>query len=155
MCLLDHLSKGNYHVAFTNSLLPARIIWCYCLQLCWWDDATTQSTNEDYEAYYIQNNNFKFKIYIISSQVWIKCPFSGVFIAEIAHPSVRHIIGPFQIICCNFGVLFFYAMTAFLPWRMCKLIGGLGLALPAAFAILLCKETPHWLVKKGRIDEAR
>ena len=32
---------------------------------------------------------------------------------------------------------------------------GTLITLPAAFAILLCQETPHWLVKRGMNDGAR
>ena len=67
---------------------------------------------------------------------------------------MRRFLGPTQNMGASFGFLLSYATTAFLPWRMCKLILGLGVALPAAFAILLFRETPHWLVKKGRIAEA-
>ena len=81
--------------------------------------------------------------------------FTGIFIAETAHPSIRRILGPFQSIGGAIGLVLVYTMTGFLPWRLCKLIVGLGVALPAAFAIVLCKESPYWLVKKGRIDEAR
>ena len=83
------------------------------------------------------------------------CQFTGIFIAEIAHASVRRTLGPIQNIGFHIGLLLSYTTTAFLPWRMCKLILGLVVTLPAAFAILLCEETPHWLVKNGRIDDAR
>ena len=81
--------------------------------------------------------------------------FTGVFIAETAHPSMRRFLGPFQAIGASLGGLLTYTITAFLPWRLSKLILSLAICLPAAFVILLCEETPHWLVKKGRIDEAR
>ena len=81
--------------------------------------------------------------------------FTGIFIAETAHASVRRILGPFQSIGYTSGHFLVYTMTGFLPWRLSKLIVGLGVALPAAFAIALSKETPYWLVKKGRMDEAR
>ena len=81
--------------------------------------------------------------------------FTGIFIAETVHASVRHIFGPFQSIGGALGNFLVYTMTGFLPWRLCKLVVGLGVALPAAFAVVLCKESPYWLVKKGRMDEAR
>ena len=68
---------------------------------------------------------------------------------------MRRFLGPFQAIGASLGGLITYTITAFLPWRLSKLILSLVVCLPAAFAILLCKETPHWLVKKGRINEAR
>ena len=68
---------------------------------------------------------------------------------------MRRFLGPTQNMGASFGFLLSYATTAFLPWRMCKLMLGLLVALPAAFAILLCEETPHWLVKKGNMEEAR
>ena len=91
----------------------------------------------------------------IANTARVICQFTGIFIAEIAHASVRRTLGPIQNIGFHIGMLLSYTTTAFLPWRMCKLILGLVVTLPAAFAILLCKETPHWLVKNGRIDEAR
>ena len=83
------------------------------------------------------------------------CQFTGIFIAEISHASARRILGSFQNIAVSFGCLLSYTTTAFAPWRMCKLIFSVVVILPAAFAILLFEETPHWLVKNGRIDEAR
>ena len=68
---------------------------------------------------------------------------------------MRRFLGPFQSTGAAFGALLTYTMTAFLPWRLCKFVLSLVVCLPAAFVILLCKETPHWLVKKGRIEEAR
>ena len=68
---------------------------------------------------------------------------------------MRSILGSFQNIAVSFGFLLSYTTTAFVPWRMYKLIFSVVVILPAAFAILLFEETPHWLVKKGRIDEAR
>ena len=81
--------------------------------------------------------------------------FTGVFIAETAHASMRRFLAPFQAIGASFGGLLTYTITAFLPWRLSKLILSLVVCLPATFAILLCEETPHWLVKKGRINDAR
>ena len=80
--------------------------------------------------------------------------FTGIFIAETSHASVRRMLGPFQIIGLSFGELLSYMLPAFLPWRLSKLILSQVVCLPATFAILLCEETPHWLVKKGRLDEA-
>ena len=80
--------------------------------------------------------------------------FIGIFIAETAHASMRRMLGPFQIIGLSFGELLSYMLPAFLPWRLSKLILSQVVCLPATFAILLCEETPHWLVKKGRIDDA-
>jgi len=91
----------------------------------------------------------------IANTARVICQFTGIFIAEIAHASVRRTLGPFQNIGALFGMLLSYTTTAFLPWRMCKLIFSVVVILPAAFTILLFEETPHWLVKKGRIDEAR
>ena len=85
----------------------------------------------------------------------LACTFTGVFIAETAHASMRRILGPFQNIGASFGALLSYTTTAFLSWRMSKLILSLGVCLPAAFAIILCPETPHWLAKQGRREEAK
>ena len=68
---------------------------------------------------------------------------------------MRRFLGPFQTIGVSLGGLLTYTITAFLPWRISKVILSLVVCLPAAFAILLCEETPHWLVKRGRINEAK
>ena len=48
-----------------------------------------------------------------------------------------------------------YTSTAFLPWRMSRLILGSLVTLPAAILVLFFHETPHWLAKKGKLGEAR
>ena len=79
----------------------------------------------------------------------------GVYIAEIAEPSLRRTLGPFKDVGRSVGFLLGYTTSAFVPWRMCKLILGSLITLPAAFLILLCNETPHWLVKNSMLDNAR
>ena len=64
-------------------------------------------------------------------------------------------MGPFSMVGVCLGFLLGYSTSAFLPWRMCKLIVGSLVTLPAALLILLFHETPHWLVKKGKLDNAR
>ena len=81
--------------------------------------------------------------------------FKGVFIAETAHASFRRILGPFQTITACLGCALGYTSGALLSWRTSKLVLGTLITIPAAFAILLCQETPHWLVKRGMTDEAR
>ena len=137
ICMLDHLCNCNLKVVSLCVIFITGILWCNCLQLCWWGwkylglCETSPHTS-------------------IATKI-----FTGIFIAETAHASVRRFLGPTQNMGASFGFLLSYATTAFLPWRMCKLMLGLLVALPAAFAILLCEETPHWLVKKGNMEEAR
>ena len=87
----------------------------------------------------------------------MRCKFSnlGLFIAEIVDASLRRILGPFHTIGYCLGYLLGYTTSAFLSWRTCKLILGSFLTLPGAILILLLHETPHWLVKKGKLDDAR
>ena len=79
----------------------------------------------------------------------------GLFIAETVDASLRRILGPFHTIGYCLGYLLGYTTSAFLSWRTCKLILGSFLTLPGAILILLLHETPHWLVKKGKLDDAR
>ena len=55
----------------------------------------------------------------------------------------------------SIGALIGYTTTALLSWRTSKLILGSLVTLPAAFILLLFHETPHWLVRKGKLDKAR
>ena len=80
---------------------------------------------------------------------------TGIYIAETAEASLRRRLSPFHLIFNCFGFLIGYATTAFLPWRTCKLILGSIVTLPSALILLLLHETPHWLVGKGKLDEAR
>ena len=81
--------------------------------------------------------------------------FLGVYIAETAQASMRHILGPCQTVAACLGFLFGYTSGVYASWRTCKLILGTVITLPASIAVLLCKETPHWLVKKDMLHEAR
>ena len=79
----------------------------------------------------------------------------GIYIAETAEASLRRKLVPFHSIFQCIGFLVGYVTTAFLPWRVSYLILGSLVTLPAAFLPLLLHETPHWLIGKGRLDEAR
>ena len=79
----------------------------------------------------------------------------GIYIAETAEASLRRKLVPFHSIFQCIGFLVGYVTTAFLPWRVSYLILGSLVTLPAAFLPLLFHETPHWLIGKGRLDEAR
>ena len=81
--------------------------------------------------------------------------FVGIYIAETAEASLRRMLSPFNTVFTCFGYLICYTTTAFLPWRTCNLILGSLLTLPAAFTLFLIPETPHWLVRKSKLDKAR
>ena len=85
----------------------------------------------------------------------MKIKFPGVFIAETADPSLRRILVPFNSISYSLGHLLAYTTSAFLSWRTSKLLLGSFITLPGAILILLVHETPHWLVKQCKLDEAR
>ena len=79
----------------------------------------------------------------------------GLYTAETVEAPLRRILGPFQTVGNCLGFLLAYTTSAFLPWRTCKLILGSFITLPAALLIQFLHETPHWLVKKGKLDDAR
>ena len=81
--------------------------------------------------------------------------FVGLYIAETAEASMRRKLGPFHSVFQCLGDLIGYTCGAFLHWRTCKLILGSLVTLPAALILLLFHETPHWLVGKGKLGEAK
>ena len=79
----------------------------------------------------------------------------GAYIAEIADAFWRNRLGTFQTVGLSIGFLLGYITCAYVNWRLAKLILGSLITLPAGFLMLLLHETPHWLVKSGRIEDAR
>lgn len=81
-----------------------------------------------------------------------------LYIGETAPPRVRGALVSFNQLAITVGILVSYLVDYGLSssenWR---LMFGLA-AIPAVilfFGMLVQKESPHWLIKQGRIDEAR
>ena len=97
----------------------------------------------------------KYKLMNREGTLFLQIIIVGIYIAETAESSLRRKLVPFHSIFQCIGFLVGYVTTAFLPWRVCYLILGSFVTLPAAFLPLLFHETPHWLIGKGRLDKAR
>ncbi|XP_068081986.1 facilitated trehalose transporter Tret1-2 homolog [Anabrus simplex] len=78
---------------------------------------------------------------------------SQVFISEVAEPRIRGLLAGTPMVSYSLGILVVYALGATLPWRT---VAWLGIILPAlslaAFSFL--PESPTWLARKGRVDDA-
>ena len=78
----------------------------------------------------------------------------GVIISETAHPKLRKILGPVQTVGSMLGFLFANITGLLEEWRMSALILAL-VPLVASGSIYLFPETPYWLAKMGRNEEAK
>lgn len=81
----------------------------------------------------------------------VACP---MYIGEIADKEVRGTLGAcFQLMLVT-GIEFTYVVGAFLPYLVLNLMCT---AVPVVFAFLFfwMPETPQYLLKRGRRDEAR
>ncbi|CAH2013861.1 unnamed protein product [Acanthoscelides obtectus] len=77
-----------------------------------------------------------------------------VFIGEISEPHLRGIFSSGPFASYSFGILLVYALGFLLPWRE---VAGLS-AIPPITALAIyffLPESPVWLVRRGRIEEAR
>jgi hypothetical protein len=76
-----------------------------------------------------------------------------VLISESVHPSVRGYLGVFPSIFLALGMLEAYLLGYLLPWRAMCWVLSLQPVLMAA-ALLGARESPYWLVTRGRLEEA-
>ena len=81
--------------------------------------------------------------------------FSGVYISETAHKSLRKPLGVMQSMNLSFGFLTPYALGYFIEsWRV---IMGILAVLPLGHIAMqtFMPETPYWYIENDREDEAR
>ena len=78
----------------------------------------------------------------------------GVIISETAHPKLRKILGPIQTVGSVLGFLLANITGLFGAWRMSALVLAI-VPMVASGSIYLFPETPYWLAKMGRIEEAK
>ncbi|XP_065155168.1 facilitated trehalose transporter Tret1-like [Atheta coriaria] len=77
-----------------------------------------------------------------------------VLIGETSEPHVRGIFSSIPFASYSFGILLVYAMGTFLDWRT---VAGLSTLLPlfAAIVFFFLPESPVWLVKQQRDQDAK
>lgn len=76
------------------------------------------------------------------------------FVAEISEPSIRGILLIFKTMSMMLGIFSTFSLSNWLAWRDVALI-GFAMPLLAATAILFIPETPHWLISRDRVEDAR
>jgi len=91
---------------------------------------------------------------ITSISVWLCYPSATVLISECVHPSVRGYLGVFPSIFLAGGMFKSYLLGYLLHWR--TICWVLCLQPVIMCVVVACiKESPYWLVQKGRKEEAR
>ena len=78
---------------------------------------------------------------------------SPIFVSEISHPDLRGASSVLTMVCYTSG--FFVSMLggASLSWRLAALSYNTT-ALLSFTMLLFCKESPSWLLRKGKEQEA-
>lgn len=77
-----------------------------------------------------------------------------MYVGEISDASTKAGLGSLFILMYNFGVLYVYVFGVFVSY---DLLNVAGLAVSVLFAAVWCfvPESPTYLVRRGRVDEAR
>jgi len=90
---------------------------------------------------------------ITSISVWLCYPSATVFISECVHPSVRGYLGVFPSIFLAAGMFESYLLGYLVHWRtICWVLCSQPVLMCGVVACI--KESPYWLVQKGRKEEA-
>ena len=78
---------------------------------------------------------------------------SPIFVSEISHPDLRGASSVLTMVCYTSG--FFISMLggASLAWRVAALSYN-ATALLSLTMLLFCRESPSWLLRKGKEQEA-
>jgi len=91
---------------------------------------------------------------ITSIAVWLCYPSATVLISECVHPSVRGYLGVFPSIFLAVGMFQSYLLGYLVHWRtMCWVLCCQPVIMCGVVACI--KESPYWLVQKGKKEEAR
>jgi len=86
--------------------------------------------------------------------IWIGYPSVNVLVSEVVHPSVRGTLGVVPSIFISCGLVVSYLLGYLLnSWRIMTWI-LLFQPFLAFTALFLIKESPYWLIKKERKEEA-
>ncbi|XP_076030738.1 facilitated trehalose transporter Tret1-like isoform X2 [Oratosquilla oratoria] len=76
------------------------------------------------------------------------------FTTELTSPQVRGMLGSVRKVFGSAGNLYIYITAAFLPWQLATALNAAPLLLTAVLFFFV-KESPYWLVRHGREDDAR
>ncbi|CAG9761018.1 unnamed protein product [Ceutorhynchus assimilis] len=86
--------------------------------------------------------------------IGILSPVLTIYVAEISDPVFRGFLSPTVILALNLGISIAHVMGTFVKW---KLVALSACIYPIACFVLLLfmPESPTYLIKKGKIDEAK
>lgn len=76
------------------------------------------------------------------------------YVAEVTTPRLRGMLAATGSSCIILGVFSQFLMGTFLKWRQMALINTL-IPILSAILLIFVPESPHWLIRKGRIEEAK
>ncbi|XP_076065271.1 facilitated trehalose transporter Tret1-like [Oratosquilla oratoria] len=76
------------------------------------------------------------------------------FTAELTSPEVRGMLGSVRKIFGSVGNLYMYITATFVPWQLATALNAAPL-LPTAILFFFVKESPYWLARHRREDDAR
>ncbi|XP_075987107.1 facilitated trehalose transporter Tret1-like [Anticarsia gemmatalis] len=79
-------------------------------------------------------------------------PISLVYIGEITDPKYRSVTLFFSSVAAHLGVLSVHAIGSYFHWRT-AVFACIIPTVATFFILLFIKESPLWLISKGRIDE--
>ena len=76
-----------------------------------------------------------------------------VFLGEVAEPKMRGLLSSIPYVSYSLGILVVYALGATLHWQT---VAWLAIILPimSLLSFILLPESPVWLVRNNRVEEA-
>ena len=76
------------------------------------------------------------------------------YVAEVCQPSFRGMLAATGSTCVIFGILLQFIMGTFLNWRRIAMIDAF-VPMVSFVALFFVPESPHWLIKKGKYEQAK
>ncbi|XP_078053589.1 trehalose transporter 1-like protein [Augochlora pura] len=80
-------------------------------------------------------------------------PLAPVYISETSDPKLRGVLLSLISVTLSFGILVVHAVCIWLHWRITAYV-CVAFATVGLLTALVSKESPTWLINKGRTDEA-
>jgi MFS family permease len=94
-------------------------------------------------------SKFQFKRFSISTSFQVL-----TYVAEVTTPKVRGMLSATGSFCVILGVFIVFLLGLFFQWRTIALYSCV-LPLSAFVLLFLVPESPHWLIRKNRLEEAK
>ncbi|CAL4068844.1 unnamed protein product, partial [Meganyctiphanes norvegica] len=81
-------------------------------------------------------------------------PVPQVYATEIAEPRIRGLMGAFPESAVALGSLLCYVFGSVVDWRWLSVLSALIPGIPLFISMVLLPESPQWLIKKGKLEQA-